>query len=95
MVQEADVRAIRKKLAMSQEKLADKLGVTRNTVSRWELGEVSPSAENLTALNRLLAQFEDPPHRERNRPRRRIPRPQPRPNAGRLFSCAPGSSVPC
>lgn len=60
MIQEADVRTVRKKLGLSQEKLAEKLGVTRNTISRWELGEVSPSAENLTALNRLLTQLEDP-----------------------------------
>lgn len=60
MVQEADVRTVRKTLGLSQEKLAEKLGVTRNTVSRWELGEVSPSAENLIALNRLLTQIEDP-----------------------------------
>lgn len=60
MVQEAEVRSIRKKLGLSQEKLAEKLGVTRNTVSRWERGEVCPTADNLIALNRLLAQAEDP-----------------------------------
>lgn len=60
MIQEADVRSVRKKLDLSQEGLAEKLGVTRNTVSRWERGEVSPSADNLIALNRLLAQTEDP-----------------------------------
>lgn len=60
MVSEADVRTVRKKLGLSQEKLAEKLGVTRNTISRWEVGEVSPSAENLIALSRLLTQIEDP-----------------------------------
>lgn len=60
MVQETDVRAARRKLGLPQEKLAEKLGVTRNTISRWELGEVSPSAENLIALDRLLAQIEGP-----------------------------------
>ena len=60
MVQEADVRTARRKLGLSQEKLAEKLGVTRNTISRWELGDVSPSAENLIALDRLLTQIEDP-----------------------------------
>lgn len=60
MVQETDVRTARKKLGLSQEKLAEKLGVSRNTISRWEKGEVSPSAENLMALNRLFAQLEEP-----------------------------------
>lgn len=60
MVQEADVRSARKKLGLSQEKLAEKLGVSRNTVSRWEKGEVSPSAENMMALNHLFAQLERP-----------------------------------
>lgn len=61
MVLEADIRAVREKLAMSQEKLAEQLGVTRNTVSRWELGGARPSAKNLIALNRLLTQIEEPP----------------------------------
>lgn len=60
MVQETDVRSVRKKLGLSQEKLAEKLSVTRNTISRWESGKVSPTADNLIALNRLLAQAEDP-----------------------------------
>lgn len=60
MVQEADVRSARKKLGLSQEKLAEKLGVSRNTISRWEKGEVSPSAENMMALNHLFAQLGRP-----------------------------------
>lgn len=60
MVQEADVRSARKKLGLTQEMLAEKLGVSRNTVSRWEKGEVSPSAENVMALNHLFAQLERP-----------------------------------
>lgn len=58
MIQVADIYSARKKLGLSQEKLAEALGVSRNTVSRWELGEFSPSAENLAALERLLAQLE-------------------------------------
>lgn len=59
MVQ-ADVRSARRRLGLTQDKLAEKLGVTRNTVSRWERGEVSPSPENLAALDRLFAQLEKP-----------------------------------
>lgn len=58
MIQVADIYSARKTLGLSQEKLAEALGVSRNTVSRWERGEFSPSAENLAALERLLAQLE-------------------------------------
>ena len=56
MVQEADVRTVRKKLCLSQEKLAEKLGVTRNTVSRWERGAVSPSGLHLHIQDSLVEQ---------------------------------------
>lgn len=48
---------LRKKLNLSQEKLAARLGVSRNTVSRWERGNFRPSAENLDALNKLYAEL--------------------------------------
>ncbi len=36
------MRSIRKKLQMSQAKLADALGVRTNTVARWERGDMTP-----------------------------------------------------
>lgn len=60
MVQVGDVCLARKKLGLSQEKLAEVLGVSRNTVSRWERGEFSPSAGKMAALERMLAQLEAP-----------------------------------
>lgn len=60
MVQAVDICAVRKKLGLSQEKLAEALGVSRNTVSRWERGEFNPTADKLAALERLLAQLETP-----------------------------------
>lgn len=42
---------LRKKAGLSQEKLADKLNVTRQTISKWELGEAAPDVEKLIALS--------------------------------------------
>ena len=38
---------LRKKNALSQEQLGEKLEVTRQTISNWELGETSPNPEQL------------------------------------------------
>jgi DNA-binding transcriptional regulator YiaG len=35
-----EIRAIRKRLGLSQSKLADVVGVQRNTVARWERDEL-------------------------------------------------------
>lgn len=60
MVQERGICEIRKQLELTQEELAEKLGVNRNTVSRWELGTSRPSAENLIALNDLFEELQAP-----------------------------------
>ena len=41
---------LRKAAGLSQESIAEKLNVTRQTVSRWEQGSAVPSADNLKAL---------------------------------------------
>lgn len=65
VVQKGKVYEVRKQLHLSQGELAEKLGVTRNTVSRWELGTSKPSAENLMALNKLYEALEDPSIQEK------------------------------
>lgn len=45
--------AMRKEKGYSQEELAEKLGVSRQAVSKWERGEASPDTDNLIALAAL------------------------------------------
>lgn len=44
---------LRKKYGYSQEELAEKLGISRQAVSKWERAEASPDTENLIALAKL------------------------------------------
>ena len=44
---------LRHRRHLSQEQLAEQLGVARQTVSRWEVGTVIPTADNLLALGTL------------------------------------------
>ena len=39
---------------LSQEQLAEKIDVTRQTISNWELGETSPNPEQLKLLSKAL-----------------------------------------
>lgn len=45
--------ALRREHGYSQEELAEKLGVSRQAVSKWERAESSPDTDNLVALARL------------------------------------------
>ena len=51
---EEKLMALRKRNGMSQEELADQLGVSRQAVSRWELGSTLPDAPNLLKLSDLF-----------------------------------------
>ena len=44
---------LRKARGMSQEELAEKVGVSRQAVSKWETGAAEPSTSNLLALAKL------------------------------------------
>lgn len=48
------LKEIRTQRGLSQEALAELVGVSRQTVSKWETGTVQPSAENLTRLSRAF-----------------------------------------
>lgn len=45
---------LRKEKGFSQEYLAEKLNVSRQTISNWELGETSPNPEQLLLLSKTL-----------------------------------------
>ncbi|MBE5966648.1 MAG: helix-turn-helix transcriptional regulator [Lachnospiraceae bacterium] len=42
---------LRKKSGISQEELANEVNVTRQTISKWELGESTPDMEKMIALS--------------------------------------------
>lgn len=44
---------LRKEHGFSQEDLADKLGVSRQAVSKWERGEATPDMDNLIELSKI------------------------------------------
>jgi transcriptional regulator with XRE-family HTH domain len=44
---------LRKKYGYSQEQLAEKIGVSRQAVSKWERSESSPDTDNLIALAKI------------------------------------------
>lgn len=45
---------LRKQSGMSQEELADKLNVSRQAISRWEVGSAQPDASNVLQLSKLF-----------------------------------------
>lgn len=45
---------LRKKAGMSQEDLAEQLGVSRQAISRWEMGTAMPDAPNLLRISVLF-----------------------------------------
>ena len=48
------IQELRKKKGISQEELAEKIGVARQTISKWELGETSPDLKQAKALSKIF-----------------------------------------
>lgn len=48
------ISELRKKKNLSQEILAEKVGVARQTISKWELGETSPDLKQAKKLSKIL-----------------------------------------
>jgi DNA-binding transcriptional regulator YiaG len=55
-----EVKQLRAKLGMTQQQLADKLGVTQTSVARWEMG-MHHIEEPTARLLKLLVQLEKNP----------------------------------
>lgn len=49
------IKAKRKAMGLSQEDLAEKLGVTRQAVSKWEMDRAQPTMTNLRELARVFS----------------------------------------
>ena len=49
-----NIKTIRKSMGLSQEELAVRLHVVRQTISKWETGLSVPDAELLIALSEIL-----------------------------------------
>lgn len=46
--------SLRKKNNLSQEELAEKVGVTRQTISKWELEETAPDINQAKTLSKIF-----------------------------------------
>lgn len=49
-----NIRNYRKENNMSQDELAEKLGVSRQSVSLWETGQTQPTIDNIIALSKIF-----------------------------------------
>lgn len=51
---EEKILTLRKQHGLSQEQLAEKIGVSRQSISKWELGEASPDLGNIVRLSEVF-----------------------------------------
>lgn len=50
-----NLKSVRRKAGMSQERLAEKIGVSRQAVTKWETGAGIPDIENIMAISALFS----------------------------------------
>ncbi len=48
-----NLKNARNRMGLSQEAVAEELGISRQAVTKWEMGQSKPSAKNLKALTEL------------------------------------------
>ena len=82
----------RKRLGLSQEQLGHRIGVSRQAVSKWELGETTPELEKLVQLSQLFGcsidQLVENQSGEQE-PKPEEPDPKPRPERGHFGPWGP------
>ena len=82
----------RKRLGLSQEQLGHRIGVSRQAVSKWELGETTPELEKLVQLSHLFGcsidQLVENQSGEQE-PKPEEPDPNPRPERGHFGPWGP------
>lgn len=49
-----NILQLRKALGLSQEQLAEQIGVSRQSISKWETGQSAPELDKLLALSRVF-----------------------------------------
>lgn len=48
-----DIKELRKRTGMTQQQMANRMGVAKQTVHRWEIGQSKPSQLAIRQLHRL------------------------------------------
>lgn len=56
-----EIRALRRRLGLSQQAFAERLGVSIQSVHCWETGKRKPSRLALKVLDRLVGEGSNPP----------------------------------
>lgn len=80
---ENKIKALRQKAGITQEKVAERMGVSRQAVAKWEAGESAPSTRNLLKLAEIFdttvdvlmncqAPSKEQPHESENKERKAI-----------------------
>lgn len=92
------IYALRRQSGLSQEQLAEKLGVSRQTVSKWEGGLSTPELDKLQALSKcfgvsldaLTSEDPDVPEGQKSAPEGKESAPDKKPNVLGLALCFAG-----
>ena len=54
MTLEEQIKHYRKQAGLSQEKMAEKIGVSRQAITKWENGQVIPEVEKIVELSKVF-----------------------------------------